>query len=356
MRHRLMRLLPASLLALALVGCGSGTPTDPDPSEPAESTQGADAADAADADPTDAEPAGQTETSGQTQEAPLFPRTVAVPAGRELPANEVTLDSEPLRIAALTYESASAVAGLGAGERLVLVPEQAANPVLANDAETMAGVEHHITSESSIDPEMVIAADPDLVVLNDRHGLEAGVGTVLEGAGIPVLVLPNTWASVADMRTNIGLVGQALGLEAAAEELTAQIDSGLVDESDDDGPRVLVLSNQAGRPFVTAGGAFPLELLRLAGAQDASQSLGMVRSGPITAEQVLAAEPDRILLIDMNGSGEAIFRPLLDTPAVAALPALAEHEPLLLEGRQVQALGLASTVEGRDLIAAWISE
>lgn len=348
MRHRLPLFL--STVALVLAGCGSADPADPAPSATT------DPAPSAAVGSTPAATQEATEEAEATQEAAAFPRTVSVPAGRELPADEVTLDSEPRRVAALTYEAASAVAGLGAGDRLVLVPEQAANAALSNDPEVMAAVEHHIVSESSIDPEAVIAAAPDLVVLNDRHGLEAGVGTVLEQAGIPVLVLPNTWSSVADMNANIELVGQALGLDAAAEELTAQIDTGLVDESRDDGPRVLVLSNQAGRPFVTAGGAFPLELLRLAGAQDASQDLGMVRSGPITAEQVLAAEPDRILLIDMNGSGDAIFQPLLSNPAVAALPALTEHEPLLLEGRQVQALGLSTTVEGRDRIAEWISE
>ncbi|MCM3662075.1 ABC transporter substrate-binding protein [Georgenia satyanarayanai] len=321
MRHR----LPVLLALLLTLGACSSTAS----SEPAASVAGDGAA--------------------------AFPRAVQVPAGRELAADEVTLEAEPERVAALTYETAAVVAELGAADRLVMVPEQASNPALSNHAQEMAAVEHHVTSESSIDAEAVIAAGPDLVVLNDRHGLEAGVGRVLEGAGIPVLVLPNTWASVEDMTTNIALVGEALGVEDTASTLVQDVTTGLVDESAGDGPRVLVLSNQAGRPFVTAGGAFPLEVLRLAGAQDASETLGMVRTGPISAEQVLAAEPDRILLVDMNGSGDSIFRPLLDNAAVAALPAVAEHEVLLLEGREVQALGLTATVEGRDRIAQWIA-
>ncbi len=324
MRHRLLLSALAALLTLG--ACYSSEPT--------------------------AEAPTQTAT---TDGAAAFPRTVEVPAGRELPADEVTLEAEPERVAALTYEAAAVVAELGAVDRLVMVPEEAANPVLSNHPEEMAATPHHIASESSIDAEAVIAADPDLVVLNDRHGLEAGVGSVLEASGIPVLVLPNTWSSVADMSVNIELVGEALGLEDAAADLGEELANGLTDESGDDGPRVLVLSNQAGRPFVTAGGAFPLELLRLAGAQDASESLGMVRTGPISAEQVIAADPDRILLVDMNGSGDAIFRSLLETPAVAELPAVAEHEVLLLEGKQVQALGLTSTIEGRDRIAEWLA-
>ncbi|MEE6280762.1 ABC transporter substrate-binding protein [Georgenia sp. MJ170] len=290
-----------------------------------------------------------------TTEATDFPRTVEVPAGRELAAASVTLDDEPQRIAALTYETAELVAELGATDRLVMVQDAMSNPVLSDHADAMAAVEHHAPTEGAIDAEQVIAAAPDLVLLSDRRGLEEGIGQVLEGAGIPVLVLPNNWASVADMELNIGLVGQALGLDDDAAALAEEIGSGLGDASDPDGPRVLVLSNQAGQPFVTAGSAFPLEVLRLAGAQDASADLGLVRSGPITAEQVLAAEPDAILLVDMNGSGEQIFTPLLTNDAVAGLPAVAEDRVLLVEGRDVQALGFTSTVEGRAQIAEWLA-
>ena len=303
------------------------------------------------------EPGQPPAENAPAEEAPTeadFPRTVHVPAGAEVPAEDVQIPAEPERVAALTYETAALVADLGAGDRLVMVPAEAANPVLATEPAIMEEVEHHIASESAINAEAVIAADPDLVVLTDRHGLEEGVGQVLTEAGIPVLVLPNTFSSVQDMTTNIDLVGTALGTEQAAADLTETLQSGLADESDPDGPRVLVLSNQAGRPFVTAGGAFPLEVVRLAGGQDASESLGMVRSGPISVEQVLAAEPDRILLVDMNGSGEAIFSELLENPAVADLPAVAEHEVLLLEGKYVQALGMTSTIEGREQIAEWL--
>src|SRR5690606_25971540 len=192
-----------------------------------------------------------------------FPRTVSVPAGDGRPAAEVRLEQEPQRVAALTYESAGVVAELGAADRLVLVPEAATNPVLSNHPGQMAAVEHHVPSESSIDAEAVIAAAPDLVLLNDRHGLEEGVGSVLEGAGIPVVGRPNTWSSVADMITSRHAVGGALGGGDVAAALGEQITGGFVDASAADGPGVLVLRTQAGRPFVTMGGVFPLESLRL---------------------------------------------------------------------------------------------
>src|SRR5699024_8871256 len=91
-----------------------------------------------------------------------FPRAVQVPAGRELPAEEVVLEDQPQRVAALTYETAALVAELGAAERLVMVPQAAANPVLSHRPEEMAAVAHHAPTESSVDAEAVIAAAPDL--------------------------------------------------------------------------------------------------------------------------------------------------------------------------------------------------
>ena len=335
MRPRLTALLAA---ALVLGACSSTAPEPPAPA--GTQTPGPAATATADADDGDGS----------------FPRTIQVPAGRDLPATEVTLPAEPARVAALTYETAELVADLGARDRLVMVQEAMANPAVSDHAEAMAGIEQHAATEGSIDVEAVIAAQPDLVLLSDRRGLQEGIGQILGEAGIPVLVLPNNWATVADLASNIELVGQALGADDDAAALAEHIVTGLGEVPEPGGPQVLVLSNQAGQPFVTAGAAFPLEVVRLAGGQDASDTLGMNRTGPISAEQVIAAAPDAILLVDMNGTGEQIFEPLLSNSAVRELPAVAQDRVLLVEGREVQALGFADTVQTRDRIEEWLAQ
>ena len=57
----------------------------------------------------------------------------------------------------------------------------------------------------------------------------------------------------------------------------------------------------------------------------------------------------------MNGTGDRMFAPLLDNAAVAALPAVAEGRVLRVEGRQVQALDLTSTVDGLGVLTDWVS-
>ncbi len=286
-----------------------------------------------------------------------FPRTIAVPAGASTEATTLEIPKEPQRIAALTYETAELVVTLGATDRLVMIPAAAQNPALTNHLDEMSGIENVAPTESTTNAEAVIALAPDLVLMSARHGLEDGAGLALAAAGIPVLVLPNSWATIDDMTTNIALVGQAIGADAESVELASTIEAGLkATTAEGTAPRVLVLSNQAGRPFVTAGKAFPLELLRLAGAVDASVDLGMTSTGPITVEQVVAAAPDAVLLIDMNGSGERLFAPVLENPAVAAMPAMSAGRVLLVTGNQVQALGLGATVSGLAQLEEWLAE
>jgi iron complex transport system substrate-binding protein len=289
--------------------------------------------------------------------AASFPRTIEVPAGSAEPASTVVVPAAPQRIAALTYETAELVAALGAADRLVVVPSAVTNPALTNHLDEMTAVPNKVPTEADTDPEAIIALSPDLVLLSARHGLDTGAGKVLAQAGIPVLLLPNTWTDADEMVQDVHLVGQAIGADAAADALAATIAAGLTPAPRPSGtaPRVLVLSNQAGTPFVTAGSAFPLDLVQLAGGTDVSAELGIRATGPITAEQVLQADPDGILLVDMNGSGRSSFASLLDNPAVAALPAVSEGRLTMVEGRQVQALGLDETVAGLGVLRAWIA-
>jgi len=306
---------------------------------------------------TNAPPAETPAEVSDAEEA--WPRTVEIPAGESTPASSITLESEPQRIAALDYESAEVIAELGFADRVVLVPEAVLNPHLGAHTEELSDVEATFPVAMEVDAETVIALAPDLVVMSPRHGNEAPIAVVLQQADVPVLQLPDAWNNSASLLVNIELIGQAIGGEEAATGLASDIAAGLAAESapqelSDDAPRVLVLTNQAGRPFVTAGDAYPIELLGLAGAQSIAVELGIHRTGPIAAEQIVQADPDGIVLIDMNGSGDRMYEELLANPAVAATSAVAGDRILRIEGGQVQALGLAATIDGLAQLTAWV--
>lgn len=301
-----------------------------------------------------AAPQDVTSSGGPASAPAEFPRTIEVPAGPAGPATTLEIPAEPQRIATLSYETTALVTELGLADRIVLMPSEAANPVLTDHAAELADVPATIQSASHIDPEAVIAAAPDLVLMTARHGVEDTAGAAITAAGIPVLVLPNTWSTVDGITDDALLVGKATGAEHEADELVTDLAAGFTSAPvSDSAPRVLVLSNQAGKPFVTSGTAFPLEVLSMAGAADASAVLGLRSTGPITAEQVVLANPDAILLVDMNGSGDTMFRELLSNPAVAALPGAAHQ--YVVAGKQVQGLGLRSVVTGLEDLTAWVA-
>lgn len=346
---RAVRLVTAVVVAGALVSCAS--------SQPGTGPEGATGGD------------GSAAPGEQVSGEPVFPRVVEIPAGEHLPAAQVEIEAWPERVVTLTYETTELVAALGVGDRLVLIPEAARTEVLTNHPEVTHAVAATFPSESSVNTEAVLAVQPDLVLLSARHGLESGVGQAIAAAGVPVLTLPNSWQSYEDMVLNIDLVARALGTEDVADELTAELrDAGVLDAGGLDAgaadpeasvpepPRILVLSNQAGRPFVVGGSAFPLELVRLAGGVDAGADLGITRTGPIAVEQVVQADPDGILLIDMSGGGRESFDAVMAGPVVAGIDAVARGNVILLEARHAQALGLADTVTGLESLRDWIAD
>lgn len=334
-RNRLITLAAGlAAAALALAGCASPSV---EPSAGASTAQEANGADA------------------------QWPRTITVPAGARTEASTIVIEAEPQRIVALDYESAEVIAELGLAEHLVLVPAAVLNPALGSHVEELSDGPATFPVAMEVDAETVIAIAPDLVVMSPRHGNETPIATVLGQSGIAVLQLPDSWVSVSTLLTNIDLIGQATGSEAPATTLIASIQDGLdasaapssSASASASAPRVLLLTNQAGRPFVTAGDAYPVELLELAGAQNVAAELGIERTSPIAAEQFVQAAPDGIVLIDMNGTGDRMFAELLENPAVAALPAVAGGKILRIGGKQVQALGLAATVDGLAQLTEW---
>ena len=267
----------------------------------------------------------------------------------------------PAAIAALDYESAEVLAELGLADRVVLAPESATKAPLGGHVEDYADIKATFPVAAKLDPETIIAAGPELAVMSPRHGAEDTMGGVLENAGVKTLELPTSWTSPESVEANITLIGEATGTETEAKELNERLEKGLEKAgapaaATADSPNVLVLSNQAGRPFATAGEAYPLELLKLAGATSASDTLGMRATGPITAEQIIVAAPDGIVLVDMNGSGDRLFKELLATPAVAALPAAASDKLMHMTGREVQALGLTDTIAGLEKLTGWVGD
>ena len=189
-----------------------------------------------------------------------FPRTVKVPAGADTEAYELEIAEQPKRIVALDHESGAVIAALGYAGNLVMASQALQNPALSATPDVFTKVETSFPSSTELNAEQVLAATPDLVVLSSRHGIADRIKPVLEGAGIKTLLLPSAWTSIDSLKTNIGVIAEAIGADEEVGDLEKELSDGLAKKDKKaadsaDAKRILVLNNQAGRAFITAGAA-----------------------------------------------------------------------------------------------------
>jgi len=321
MNHRPLSVISAAVLALGLAACAS-TPAPSDGEQPV---------------------------------AEAFPVTIDVP-GADAP---LTIDAEPERIAALSSDAAIAVHELGLTDRLVAIPAAAQNPALNPYADEMSGIENVVAGENSPEPEQVLAWSPDLIVVTARHTGEQDASDVLDATGVPVLTLTNGWSSSEAVVENLDLIGQATGVGAESSALADEVLVGIDDVREraaeaTSSPSVAILSNQARVPFINSASSLVSELVTNGGGTNIAQEIGIDKTMPIQPEQLIAANPDAIMLVDVTGKGESSFDAILSNPAVAALPAVRDGRVRLFLGKDVYALAGREIVSGSNAVLEWL--
>lgn len=317
--------LTAAALALTLTGCSSG----------------------------DAPRATTSATAADT--ATHYPLTLDVP-GQSTP---LTLKKQPTRIAVLSPDASIAVAELIGTDHIVAATAAAKNTTLNPRAAEFAKVPHTVTDNTNPNPEQVLSWKPDLVVVTARHTGEQNASDQLNAAGAPVLSLTNNWATVQDVTDNIALLGKALNAQKKAAALNTRIDDGVAAARKKTAkvsskPSVLVLSNQGPMPFVNADTVITAELIAAAGGVNAASAAGVHATMPVNPEQVVKADPDDIMLVDVLGKGRSSFDGILSNPAVANLKAVRDGHVKLFAARDVYGVAGSEIVTGIAQITAWI--
>lgn len=252
----------------------------------------------------DATPPGSIDAGSPTPSpapsasAAPFPLALTDDAGREL-----TLDAEPMRIVSLAPSNTEIVCALGACDRLVGVTDFDDYPAEVADVPD-------VVIAASVDVELVVGAEPDLVLAAGNELTPTAVIEQLDGLGLPVLVLyPETLDEVyADIR----LIGAALGRRPAAAELVASMEGRVADvvAAVEGAERPLTLYevfHAEGTTYTAGEGSFLASLLELAGA---TPLVGDAQ-GVIDPETLVAADPELILL------GTASYDPSLAEPEAA---------------------------------------
>lgn len=321
--------------ALVLAGCSGDTGDSGAESSPGPATSSTTTTDAAD----DA-------TVGQ------WPRTVTVEE------TGIEIESAPQRIVALSTETTDLIIELGGADGLVGVSSGSQTEGTGNNVEEASRVEATFRADGGIDPEQIIALDPDLVVLTQRQDNDETLIEVLNGAGITVVPFsPRSFASPEAVADSVTTLGQILGEEEAANEITAGITerTAAVDEAladVDDKPRTLALMARGPQQMIMGQGTATMMLVERAGGTSIPGEEGWQQSVPVDAEVLVSLSPEVILVQDFMGSGMGGFEELLANPALADIPAIANDRVYLIEAQTTSGTSGSHLTTGLEEIAA----
>jgi iron complex transport system substrate-binding protein len=202
---------------------------------------------------------------------------------------------------------------------------------LSNITHEAAAIPHKVRA----DPEQIIALQPDLVFV--ASFLRGEFIRLLQAAGM-VLFQFQEYDSIAEIEQNIRLIGQVVGEEAKADALVAAMQArlhALAERLRPIGARPRVL--YWGSHGYTAGRLTSMDdLITHAGGENLAATYGIIGSANLSAEQVLAMNPQVIV----NGS--------LDQDAQRGLPVALMHPAL--QGTDALQHGRVYTIPSRYLV------
>jgi len=252
-------------------------------------------------------------TPAPVETAPVLPTRVQDVNGKTVVIRNVS------RIVALNGDIAETIFTLGLSSRVVGVDTSALYPKRTVDKLPKIGYQRALSAEG------ILSLRPTIVV----GSTEAGPPQVLEqlrAAGVTVLVIPEIVTLNAGPR-KLRLLGRALGVPKRGERLARQVEGQIATAkreaaSTTSRPRVAFLYVR-GAPVQMIGGKATRAdtMIAAAGGRDAGSEIGVEGYRPITAESLVSAQPDVILVPTLGLQSVGGIDGLLRIPGVAQTPA-----------------------------------
>ena len=271
----------------------------------------------------------------------VYPLELTDQAGRR-----VIIGKKPERLVSGYYISTSAVIALGLSGLLVGIEAKAdTRPLYALAAPELLSLPDTGTAKQ-FNLEGCLAMEPDLVILPLKL---MSAAETLEEFGIPVLLVNPESQELCEEMTE--LIAAACDVKPRAEKLKTGLDalrallSGL---EESERPSVYLAGNAS---YLNAAGSrmYQADLIRLAGGRNAAEELGDLYWSEISYEQLLAFDPDVIVLASDAAYSAA---DILADPALTSLSAVRNGSIYAMPGT-VEAWD--SPVPGGILGALWLA-
>ncbi len=249
------------------------------------------------------------------------PQTVYPLTIKDQTGQTVVLKSEPTRIISLTLGNDEALFNMIPIKHLIGVDYTATEATYSHV--TQAIVKDHIpvfgSVNGTLNAEAIIKAKPDLVLVADY--VNQKVVAQLKNAGIPVYEF-NNFNSIANIEQNIQVLGQLVNAQGQATKLIDQMKTNLAwykAHQPKKKPTVLYDSYN----YVSGTNTTANDIILAAGGINAAAKVN--GWAQLTAEQVIAMNPDVIVIPDDSGAADTELKTFLANPAFAHLKAVVNH-------------------------------
>lgn len=275
-----------------------------------------------------------TEDTNVETEEPQFPVTV------DVEGKDVTVEAVPKNILPMSLEVAEIVLELTTPEDITATTKGIDDPLLSTKVEEGKQVEERIGAATNIDPEEIIALDTDLLIMTKMYGQEEDAEDILSQFDTPILSF-SPFVTVEKFQDAALTIGEAIGKKEIAlekvEKMNDEIEAIQEKVPEENAPSVLVLSEVGGDmgPFMLGPTNISYDLIQLAGATPATDSIDLERSGPAEMEQIIKMDPDYIVLLDFFGKGEESFSHLMEDPGWKTLTAVKEDKIMLEDAKYI---------------------
>jgi len=255
-----------------------------------------------------------------------FPRTLIDALG-----NRLTIAAVPQRIISQTLGTDEILFAICPPSRIVGVSTLARSEIYSNVLAQARASE----APPSLNAEQVLRLKPDLIFVASYSRAE--VVEVMRASHAPIFRFAN-FDRIEDIKTNIRIIGRAIGEDAAAEALIADVDRRLAAlaarAQGHPKPRVMSYSTDG---FTAGANTLFDDAIRAAGGENVSADHGVCGFGRISAEQVLTWNPDVIVAGAKPGQDQVVRDGLLRNAAVAATSAARTGRIVTLPAREFEA-------------------
>lgn len=212
----------------------------------------------------------------------------------------------------------------------------------------------------ALSPEGVLSVNPTGILALHGSGPKEAID-VLKKASIPFIVVPDGF-SHQGILDKIRVVGKALGVDAKAETLAADVDKQLADAEaltkaipDGERKRVLfILSMQGGKILASGSDTAASGIIALAGGVNAVEGFSGYKQ--LTDEAAITAKPDVILMMDREGGLAIDDTDLYSHPAIASTPAGQAKNVIRMDAAYLLGFGPRTAGAVKDLATAFYGD